>query len=910
MAPAPADEPDGGGGGGDRFSPPGSSTYASNTLHVGDGTWDFSKNTFLLPNLMGLNFETMRYNGMGNRFSTVPQYHSLILGHGVIAAITFLFIIPCAVFLARYWTHRPGTAIRYHIYLQILAVGLSTVVFALGFFAVGPPRNLTNPHHGIGVAIYVMILLQAVGGRLIKKIKKGRSFRKHLHRWGGRIIGVLGVVQVPLGLTLYGSPKYCFILYAVWMGFLVALFFVLDYRDYGRGGGGEYVERVEVKEGKKEGGKMKWLGPLAAGAGAIALMRGRSQKSKATDTERGLSRSRSRSRSRSPGTEYTRTDFTRSEYTRGPATTVMTESYYDDKPAPSRKSTGGPSGGGGFFSKLMGAGAGIGAGALAAKMMKRGNSRRNDDYSAVSTETPSRVRGRGPRSDFTESEYTEITEDMRRKPSTRDRARSPILPAPNPVAAAAAISASEPRRVVTPPRRSLAGNSRLASTVEPSDYSSYVSPSRRAAESRRKSSGAGAGAGVGKGFFAGMGLGWLASRMGGGGNKQDQREQQRLRDEEERRRDEEEDDRRYGRRKSKRDSYPSPTRERSRRRLHRPPPQPSAVTGTTMTQTTMTGTSVFSDESSIEPRGNTPYEPAPPGIRPVPAGAGGPPGPPPYAGAHPGAPPAPVPPGGFSNDRISMPSTPPDPQGFLRQESDSDALSSPPRRRRYRDGEAAAAAAVATASALAAQEEEDRRRRGTPAASLQLRIDPERSNNFTLRRLTDEEMREQERRRRNDSVSSGSETDTPTTRRYRRERDRARTRSSSQRRAETAAEQRAEQGVTPPGVFPGEPLAPPNPAFAAGGRRQQGGKDSAYYSGPAQQAGPSGVAAGLGPDPTRSTLADNTTVTGHTAGGVANTVSGMESLTTVESAADRRRARRRLERRDGSRQPPSSVDHT
>lgn len=45
------------------LSPPGSSTYASNTLHVGDGTWDSQRDTFLLPNLMGVNFETMRYNG-------------------------------------------------------------------------------------------------------------------------------------------------------------------------------------------------------------------------------------------------------------------------------------------------------------------------------------------------------------------------------------------------------------------------------------------------------------------------------------------------------------------------------------------------------------------------------------------------------------------------------------------------------------------------------------------------------------------------------------------------------------------------------------------------------------------------------------------------------------------------------
>lgn len=47
----------------DSLSPPGSASYSSDTLHVGDGTWDFTKETFLLPNLVGLGFDTMRYNG-------------------------------------------------------------------------------------------------------------------------------------------------------------------------------------------------------------------------------------------------------------------------------------------------------------------------------------------------------------------------------------------------------------------------------------------------------------------------------------------------------------------------------------------------------------------------------------------------------------------------------------------------------------------------------------------------------------------------------------------------------------------------------------------------------------------------------------------------------------------------------
>ena len=48
---------------GDEFSPPGSASYGSGTMTVGDGTWEYTKNTFLLPNLEGLDFETMRYNG-------------------------------------------------------------------------------------------------------------------------------------------------------------------------------------------------------------------------------------------------------------------------------------------------------------------------------------------------------------------------------------------------------------------------------------------------------------------------------------------------------------------------------------------------------------------------------------------------------------------------------------------------------------------------------------------------------------------------------------------------------------------------------------------------------------------------------------------------------------------------------
>ncbi|KAM0717309.1 hypothetical protein Q7P37_007161 [Cladosporium fusiforme] len=230
----------------DGLADPGSSSYSSSTLHVGDGTWDSERNTFLLPNLMGLNFNTMQYNGMGNRFRELPQYHSLIRGHGAVAAITFLGIVPAAILIAKFGQANPALSLKLHVYLQILTVFLTTVVLILGWFAVGPERALTNPHHGIGVAIYVLVMAQFLFGWLMFKLERRKKAaptilpkKVYIHRIMGRVVALLGLVQIPLGLTLYGSPLVLFILYAIAALFLLFLYLTLDfrkkYRTLGRG---------------------------------------------------------------------------------------------------------------------------------------------------------------------------------------------------------------------------------------------------------------------------------------------------------------------------------------------------------------------------------------------------------------------------------------------------------------------------------------------------------------------------------------------------------------------------------------------------------------------------------------------------------------------------------------------------
>ncbi|KAG9879042.1 hypothetical protein KCV05_g21263, partial [Aureobasidium melanogenum] len=226
-------------------------------------------------------------------------------------ALIFLLIVPSAIFIARFYYRNPRLALRLHIYLQILTVALITVVLILGWFAVGPERSLSNPHHGIGVALYTLVLVQFFGGALIHRIEKGKSrwkipLKLMLHQWLGRAIALLGLAQIPLGMTLYGSPKYLFVLYAVAVFAIIVLYFILcyiyqpvaDYDDYS-----SYISgptRTEITDDRRTGRTRRTVSTgsspshhglrntafFGAGLAGLAALRRRSQSRKAQRADR------------------------------------------------------------------------------------------------------------------------------------------------------------------------------------------------------------------------------------------------------------------------------------------------------------------------------------------------------------------------------------------------------------------------------------------------------------------------------------------------------------------------------------------------------------------------------------------------------------------------------------------------
>lgn len=769
---------------------------------------------------------------------------------------------------ARFYASRPGWAVKYHAQVNILAGLMLIAVFILGYFSVGPERSLTNPHHGIGVAIFTLFLIQLVGGRLIRRITKARSLRIMIHQWFGRAIALLGIVQVPLGLTLYGSPLYLFILYAVWMAILVVIYFILSYqaagqRDVYMSGarseiGPSEATRTRITESEYfsdyrppndgEKSKTRWLGPLAAGAGLMALARGRSKKE---DRERNRIRSRSPSLDRSRGPEVigSRT---------GSASYLTGGEKYSELAPPAKDN-----GGGGGFAKFLGI---LGMGKLASGLANKRDRQRDEpysEYSAVSTETPRRYRsGHGAP---TMTDYTSvITDDTRRGP---DMTRTTLIPPsgnpPPPVMSQMRSAADSSRLSSVPPMTPRAQRPRRSSrrSFDESDYSSYVSPSRRPIPERQ-------GGGFAKGLFGGLGMGWFAKKMA---DRKAQKDEQRLRDEEAMR-SETEFSRYTG------DGHPSPTRRDSRRPIQRRQTgYPDTILSSEMT------------ESSIEPRprrGNyvppTELSTLPPETSIMPESR--------HTASR----------SRHNIEPVSMPPMPADPRGVLAPalvptESTSSKISPGSRPHPSRQGRPSTGKGLEPGDPPP-----DRERYASPASlSMKMKVHDDKDRNVTLRRLTEDELRAARGRRGSESSISGLESPSYGRRRYRRD--------SSNRRVEAAAERRTEQEDMM------APLSPPNPAFA---KQRRVNKDSAYYSGqpaqpaqPAQSvAGPSGSAP-LGTAPFAGQTVSSLGSMGLESHGTWSGMTPMNNSPPEGSAADNRR-RRRLERRraSGPEKPAAGVD--
>jgi len=178
-------------------------------------------------------------NGLtgGERSHQDAYYRRLIVAHAVFAILAILVTVPLAVVSTRYTKHlQPkGRWMKNHAILNTLTVIFITIVFTLGYFAVGTSGNIfDNVHHRIGLTIFIAILLQFFFGLLnsfvLFKPHVRTPIQNRFHILFGWLLWGLALAQIPVGMVLYGSPRWAFGLYGAAAGLVVLGLVVLEIR--------------------------------------------------------------------------------------------------------------------------------------------------------------------------------------------------------------------------------------------------------------------------------------------------------------------------------------------------------------------------------------------------------------------------------------------------------------------------------------------------------------------------------------------------------------------------------------------------------------------------------------------------------------------------------------------------------
>ena len=128
----------------------------------------------------------------------------LFLGHAVLMPIAVILLAVGTSAMAAKIPH----SLRTHGAIQLLAVVLLVIGLPLGVVISGRLQgHFTYAHQILGIVIFGLVILQAFNGTLNHLIYRSRGLTSrpwwnYVHIWTGRVIVLVGVVNVGLGLML------------------------------------------------------------------------------------------------------------------------------------------------------------------------------------------------------------------------------------------------------------------------------------------------------------------------------------------------------------------------------------------------------------------------------------------------------------------------------------------------------------------------------------------------------------------------------------------------------------------------------------------------------------------------------------------------------------------------------------
>lgn len=149
--------------------------------------------------------------------------------HAVLMIIAFVIMFPCFALTLHIFPSSKTASV--HGLLQLLT--LVVAIVGLGFgVSLARDVNLMHNHHPIigFVVVAGLILFQPIMSLLQHRYHRkegGKSIFAYVHRWFGRILIVLGIVNAGLGLKLGRAPQGAVIAYSVVAGVVGLLYCVV-----------------------------------------------------------------------------------------------------------------------------------------------------------------------------------------------------------------------------------------------------------------------------------------------------------------------------------------------------------------------------------------------------------------------------------------------------------------------------------------------------------------------------------------------------------------------------------------------------------------------------------------------------------------------------------------------------------
>ncbi|KAJ3084341.1 hypothetical protein HK100_009308, partial [Physocladia obscura] len=223
---------------------------------------------------------SMDFTKSGTGITTPTSSINFKLIHGVLMFLAWAVFPFIGIFVARYLKIRLGhNWYRIHLATMLGGVGLLSVVGLAVIevqLAAGTPRFTTSTHALLGTAVAiavlpVQILLGFIANWLFSANRLTVPWWDQVHWWLGRLVVIAALVNVGLGIVLYGGGLVVVAVYGAWIGIVVVVFALGEYYfgqvHHVRSGEKEFEMFVGGADGRQRGGESRAESEFTNGTG-------------------------------------------------------------------------------------------------------------------------------------------------------------------------------------------------------------------------------------------------------------------------------------------------------------------------------------------------------------------------------------------------------------------------------------------------------------------------------------------------------------------------------------------------------------------------------------------------------------------------------------------------------------------